>query len=150
MSEQIRFLLNESDLPRTWYNILADSPVAPSPVLNPQTMEPVTPDFLAALFPMGLIEQEISQERFIDIPEEVREIYKLWRPTPLLRARRLFDGSIARDRAAVLRRAPSLSIEADAPLGFHTDGEPHQGGTRIEVETITSSLLVRVPPGSVS
>lgn len=68
----------------------------------------------------------------------------------LLRARRLFDGSIARDRAAVLRRAPSLSIEADAPLGFHTDGEPHQGGTRIEVETITSSLLVRVPPGSVS
>ena len=66
------------------------------------------------------------------------------------RARRLFDGSIARDRAAVLRRAPSLSIEADAPLGFHTDGEPHQGGTRIEVETITSSLLVRVPPGSVS
>jgi tryptophan synthase beta chain len=89
MSEQIRFLLNESDLPRAWYNILADSPVAPSPVLNPMTKQPVTPDFLAALFPMGLIEQEISQERFIDIPEEVREIYKLWRPTPLLRARRL-------------------------------------------------------------
>ena len=89
MSERIRFLLNESDLPRTWYNILADSPVAPSPVLNPQTMQPVTPDFLTVLFPMGLIEQEISQERFIDIPEDVREIYKLWRPTPLLRARRL-------------------------------------------------------------
>ncbi|TLN09960.1 pyridoxal-phosphate dependent enzyme, partial [bacterium] len=89
MSERIRFLLNDSDLPRTWYNINADSPVAPAPVLNPTTLEPVTPDFLSALFPMNIIEQEISTERFIDIPEEVREIYKLWRPTPLLRARRL-------------------------------------------------------------
>lgn len=89
MTEKIRFLLNDSDLPRAWYNINADSPVAPTPVFNPQTGEPVTPDFLSALFPMNLIEQEMSQERFIDIPEEVREIYKLWRPTPLLRARRL-------------------------------------------------------------
>lgn len=89
MSEKIRFLLNDSDLPRAWYNINADSPVAPTPVFNPQTGEPVTPDFLSALFPMNLIEQEMSKERFIDIPEEVREIYKLWRPTPLLRARRL-------------------------------------------------------------
>lgn len=84
-----RFLLNESDLPKFWYNIQADSPVAPSPVLNPMTKEPVTPDFLSALFPMGLIQQEISTERYIEIPEEVREIYKLWRPTPLIRARRL-------------------------------------------------------------
>jgi len=89
MSEQIRFLLNDTDLPRTWYNINADSPVAPAPVLHPATLEPVTPDFLSVLFPMNIIEQEISTERYIDIPEEVREIYKLWRPTPLLRARRL-------------------------------------------------------------
>lgn len=89
MSEQIRFLLNENDLPRFYYNISADSPVPPTPVLNPVTKQPVTPDFLSALFPMGLIEQEISTERYIEIPEEVREIYKLWRPTPLMRARRL-------------------------------------------------------------
>lgn len=89
MSDQTRFVLNESDLPKSWYNINADSPVPPAPVLHPGTMEPVTPDFLSVLFPMDLILQEISTERYIDIPEEVREIYKLYRPTPLLRARRL-------------------------------------------------------------
>jgi tryptophan synthase beta chain len=89
MSEQTRFLLNESDLPRFWYNIAADSPVPATPTLNPMTKELVTPDFLSVLFPMGLIMQEISTERYIEIPEEVSEIYKLWRPTPLMRARRL-------------------------------------------------------------
>ena len=89
MSDQTRFMLNESDLPKFWYNINADSPVPPTPVLHPGTMEPVTPDFLTVLFPMDLILQEISTERYIEIPEEVREIYKLYRPTPLIRARRL-------------------------------------------------------------
>ena len=89
MSDQTKFLLNESDLPRFWYNINADSPLPPMPVLRPDTLEPVTPDFLSVLFPMELILQEVSSERFIPIPEEVREIYKLYRPTPLLRARRL-------------------------------------------------------------
>ena len=89
MSDQTRFILNESDLPKFWYNINADNPVPPAPVLHPATMEPVTPDFLSVLFPMDLILQEISTERHIEIPEEVREIYKLYRPTPLLRARRL-------------------------------------------------------------
>ena len=89
MSDQTRFLLNESDLPKFWYNIAADSPVAPTPVLHPGTLEPVTPDFLSVLFPMELILQEISTERYIQIPDEVREIYKLYRPTPLIRARRL-------------------------------------------------------------
>ncbi|MBT3189477.1 MAG: TrpB-like pyridoxal phosphate-dependent enzyme [Anaerolineae bacterium] len=89
MSEQTRFILNESDLPKQWYNVLADSPVPPAPVLNPQTLEPITPEFLSVLFPMELIMQEISTDRYIDIPEEVREMYKLWRPTPLIRARRL-------------------------------------------------------------
>jgi tryptophan synthase beta chain len=89
MSNQTKYLLNESDLPRSWYNISADMPVAPTPVLHPQTLEPVTPDFLSVLFPMELIMQEISTDRYIDIPEEVLEIYKLYRPTPLLRARRL-------------------------------------------------------------
>jgi tryptophan synthase beta chain len=89
MSDQTKFVLNESDLPKYWYNVNADSPLPPTPVLRPDTLEPVTPDFLSVLFPMELIQQEVSTERFIEIPEEVREIYKLYRPTPLVRARRL-------------------------------------------------------------
>lgn len=89
MSEQTKFILDESKLPKAWYNINADMPVPPQPVLHPGTKEPVTPDFLSVLFPMSLIMQEISAERWIEIPEPVREVYKLWRPTPLFRARRL-------------------------------------------------------------
>lgn len=89
MSSQNRFMLSENDIPTHFYNIAADSPVAPTPVYNPQTKEPATPDFLSAIFPMPIIEQEISMDRYIEIPEEVREIYKLWRPTPLIRAKRL-------------------------------------------------------------
>ena len=88
-SEQTKFLLNETDLPKQWYNIAADAPTPPTPVLNPQTGEPVTPDFLSVLFPMELIMQEISTDRYIDIPEEVLDVYKLYRPTPLIRARNL-------------------------------------------------------------
>ncbi len=76
-------------MPRQWYNIIADMPNPPAPPLHPATREPLEPDDLAPLFPMALIEQEVSQERWIDIPEEVLEIYRLWRPTPLYRARRL-------------------------------------------------------------
>jgi tryptophan synthase beta chain len=89
MTTQIRFSLHETDIPKYWYNINADSPVSPEPVLHPQTLEPVTPDFLSVLFPMELIHQEISTERYIEIPTEVRDLYKLWRPTPLIRAMRL-------------------------------------------------------------
>lgn len=86
---QHKFLLDESKLPKAWYNINADMPVPPQPVLHPGTLEPVTPDFLGVLFPMNLILQEISTERWVEIPEPIREVYKLWRPTPLLRAVRL-------------------------------------------------------------
>ncbi len=89
MTNTTRFLLNETDIPKTWYNIMADSPVSLAPVLHPVTKEPVTPDFLSVLFPMELIMQEVSTERYIEIPKEVREAYKLYRPTPLIRARRL-------------------------------------------------------------
>lgn len=89
LNDQYKYVLDEKDLPRQWYNISADMPVPPTPVLNPQTKQPITAEFLNVLFPMSLIEQEMSTERYIDIPEEVREIYKLWRPTPLIRARRL-------------------------------------------------------------
>lgn len=88
MEETTKYLLNESDIPRCWYNINADSPVKPAPVLNPTTLEPVTPEYLSLLFPPGLIEQEVSNERYIDIPQEVRDAYRLYRPTPLIRARR--------------------------------------------------------------
>lgn len=112
MSERIRFELDESDIPRKWYNIAADNPEPPTPVLNPQTMEPVTPDFLSVLFPMSLIEQEISRERYIDIPDPVRDVYKLWRPTPLLRARRL---EIALDTPAHIY----YKYEGVSPSGSH-------------------------------
>lgn len=89
MTDQTRYTLNKDDIPRTWYNINADMPVPPTPVLNPQTLEPITPDFLNVLFPMELIMQDVSTDRYIDIPKEVREIYKLYRPTPMIRAHRL-------------------------------------------------------------
>jgi tryptophan synthase beta chain len=85
----VRFDLPQSDIPRHWYNIQADLPRPLPPVLHPGTKQPVGPDDLAPLFPMALIMQEVSRDRYVEIPEEVREIYKLWRPTPLLRARRL-------------------------------------------------------------
>ncbi|MBL8047009.1 MAG: TrpB-like pyridoxal-phosphate dependent enzyme, partial [Anaerolineales bacterium] len=86
---QHKFLLDESQLPKAWYNINADMPVPLTPVLHPGTLEPVTPDFLSVLFPMSLIMQEVSTDRYIEIPEPIREIYRLWRPTPLVRAIRL-------------------------------------------------------------
>ena len=89
MTDQIKFLLGEEELPRSWYNIIADLPEPPAPVMHPGTGQPVGPDDLAPLFPMASIMQEVSGERTIDIPEPVREIYRQWRPSPLFRARRL-------------------------------------------------------------
>ena len=89
MGEQLKYLLDESRIPRRWYNIQADLPKALPPVLHPGTMQPVGPDDLAPLFPMELILQEVSTEREIDIPEPVRDIFRLWRPTPMYRARAL-------------------------------------------------------------
>ena len=88
MSEETKILLTEKEMPTQWYNIQPDLPKPLPPVLNPATGQPITPDDLAPIFPMALIMQEMSQERWIDIPEEVQDIYKLWRPTPLYRARR--------------------------------------------------------------
>ena len=89
MSDRIKYLLEESKMPKSWYNISADLPKPLSPVLHPGTLKPVGPDDLAPLFPMALIGQEVSQEREIEIPEPVRDIYKQWRPSPLYRARKL-------------------------------------------------------------
>ena len=87
--KQTKYLLEESEIPNKWVNIAADLPGEPLPPLNPQTGEPLAPEDLAPLFPMALIEQEVSAEPEIDIPEEVIDAYRLWRPTPLIRARRL-------------------------------------------------------------
>jgi len=89
MTDQIKFLLNENEIPRSWYNIAADLPDPPAPVLHPGTGQPIGPDDLAPLFTMAAIMQEVSTERTIDIPEPVRNIYRQWRPSPLYRARRL-------------------------------------------------------------
>jgi tryptophan synthase beta chain len=90
MGETVKFELPEDQIPTSWVNLLADLPGdPPPPPLSPATGEPVGPDDLAAIFPMGLIEQEVSAESEIEIPDEVRDIYRLWRPTPLFRARQL-------------------------------------------------------------
>lgn len=89
MSDTIKYTLPESDIPRFWYNIVADLPKPLPPVLHPGTLQPIGPNDLAPLFPMSLIMQEVSTEREIEIPEPVREIYRQWRPAPLYRARRL-------------------------------------------------------------
>jgi tryptophan synthase beta chain len=89
MTDSVKYVLDERDLPRHWYNIVADLPTPPPPVLHPGTHQPVTPDDLAPIFPMAVIEQEVSREREIEIPTPVRDIYRQWRPSPLYRARRL-------------------------------------------------------------
>jgi len=88
MSDTIKYLLEESKLPKTWYNISADLPKPLAPPLHPGTHKPIGPDDLAPLFPMALIGQEVSQEREVEIPKPVREIYKQWRPSPLYRAKK--------------------------------------------------------------
>src|SRR2546427_9389953 len=109
---QNKFLLDESRLPKAWYTINADMPVPAAPVLPPGTKEPVTPDFLAVLFPMALIMQQVSPERWIEIPEPVRDVYRLWRPTPLHRAVRL-------ERALDTPAHIYYKYEGVSPVGSH-------------------------------
>ena len=89
VTERTKFVLDEDRIPRAWYNLVADLPVAPPPPLHPGTRQPLGPADLAPIFPMALIAQEVATDREIEIPEPVREAYKLYRPTPLYRARRL-------------------------------------------------------------
>ncbi len=88
-TERSTFLLDETQIPTQWYNVVPDLPAPPPPPLHPGTREPVGPDDLAPLFPMALIEQEVTGERYVDIPGGVLDVYRLWRPSPLVRARRL-------------------------------------------------------------
>jgi tryptophan synthase beta chain len=107
-----KITLPESDLPRSWYNILADAPTPPQPPLHPGTGQPVGPDDLAPLFPMDLILQEVSTDSEIAIPEEVLDVLRLWRPTPLHRAHRL-------ERAIGTRSRIYYKYEGGSPAGSH-------------------------------
>jgi tryptophan synthase beta chain len=89
VSEQTKYILDETHIPKSWYNLIADLPKPLPPVLHPGTKQPVGPGDLEPLFPMELILQEVSAERTIDIPEPIRDVYRMWRPSPLMRARRL-------------------------------------------------------------
>jgi tryptophan synthase beta chain len=89
MSDRVKYVLDEAQMPTRWYNLVADLPSPPPPPLHPGTLQPLGPDDLAPLFPMALIQQEVATDREIDIPGPVRDVYRQWRPTPLFRARRL-------------------------------------------------------------
>ena len=112
MTTTTKYLLREDQIPESWYNIVPDLPAPLPPVLHPGTGQPIGPGDLAPLFPMELIKQEVSQERWIDIPEPVREVYRLWRPTPLYRARRL-------ERALDTPARIYYKYEGVSPAGSH-------------------------------
>jgi tryptophan synthase beta chain len=133
---QTKFVLDESRIPRSWYNIAADLPVPPSPPLHPGTGQPIGPDDLAPLFAMALIGQEVSQERDVEIPEPVRDAYRLYRPSPLYRAHRL-------ERALDTPAHIYYKYEGVSPAGSHKPNtaipqafyNKEQGVTRLATET---------------
>ena len=112
MTAQTKFTLTEDRIPTHWVNLLPDLPGEPLPPLNPGTMEPAGPDDLTPIFPMELIGQEVSMEREVEIPEQVREVYRLWRPTPLYRAHRL-------ERALDTPARIYYKYEGVSPAGSH-------------------------------
>jgi tryptophan synthase beta chain len=112
MNDTVKYQLSEDRIPRDWYNIAADLPALPPPPLHPGTGKPVGPDDLAPLFPMALIAQEMSAERAIQIPDPVRDIYRMWRPTPLFRALRL-------ERALGTTARIFYKYEGVSPAGSH-------------------------------
>ena len=112
MPDDTKILLAESEIPTHWVNLMPDLPGAPAPPLSPDTLEPAGPDDLTPIFPMGLIAQEVSAEPEIEIPDEVREIYKLWRPTPLYRAHRF-------ERALDTPAHIYYKYEGTSPAGSH-------------------------------
>ena len=112
MAGRTKFILDESDMPTTWYNVVPDLPTPPPPPLHPGTGEPVGPEDLAPLFPQALIAQEVSTERYIPIPDEVQEVYRLWRPSPLYRAHRL-------EKALGTPARIYYKYEGVSPVGSH-------------------------------
>ncbi len=134
--KQTKILLDESEMPTQWYNIVPDLPAPPPPPLHPGTHEPIGPDDLAPLFPMALIMQEVSADRYIDIPSEVLDVYRLWRPSPLYRAHRL---EAALDTPAKI----FYKYEGVSPAGSHKPNtavpqafyNAQEGVTKLTTET---------------
>lgn len=134
--ETTKYLLGEQDIPSAWYNVMADMPNPPKPVLHPGTKQPMGPQDLAPLFPMALIQQEVSQERWIDVPGPVLDVYRLWRPTPLYRARRL-------EKALETPAKIYYKYEGVSPAGSHKPNtavpqayyNKEEGITRLTTET---------------
>ncbi len=126
----------ESEIPQVWYNIVPDLPNPPAPPLHAGTHEPIGPEALAPLFPLELIKQEVSGERYIEIPDEVREIYRLWRPSPLVRGRRL-------ERELGTPARIYFKYEGVSPSGSHKSNtavaqayyNKQAGITRLTIET---------------
>jgi len=112
MAERTKYVLDEDQMPTQWYNLIPDLPEPPPPPLHPGTGQPVGPDDLAPLFPMALIAQEVTTDRYVDIPEEVLEVYRLWRPSPLYRARRL-------EKALGTPARIYYKYEGVSPVGSH-------------------------------
>ena len=136
MTGQHKYLLQEADMPRSWYNIIADLPSPPPPPLHPGTLQPVGPDDLAPLFPAALIGQEVTPDRYVPIPEDVLDVYRLWRPTPLYRARRLEKdlGTPARIYYKYEGGSPAGSHKPNTavPQAYYNAAE---GVTRLTTET---------------
>lgn len=134
--QQVKVVLNEDQIPRQWYNIQADMPTPLDPPLNPATGQPATPEEMGVIFPPALLEQEMTQERFIDIPEPVLEAYALWRPSPLVRALRL-------ERALDTPARIYFKNESVSPAGSHKPNtavaqayyNKEAGITRLSTET---------------
>jgi tryptophan synthase beta chain len=112
MADTVKYLLDEKQIPKDWYNIVADLPRPPEPVLHPGTLQPIGPGDLEPLFPMDLILQEVSASRYIEIPKPVRQIYRQWRPSPLFRARRL-------EKALDTPAKIYYKYEGGSPAGSH-------------------------------
>ncbi|OGK84636.1 MAG: TrpB-like pyridoxal-phosphate dependent enzyme [Candidatus Rokubacteria bacterium GWF2_70_14] len=131
-----KYVLSEQEMPTRWYNIAADLKTPPPPVMHPGTGQPIGPQDLAPLFPMEIIKQEVSQERWIEIPDEVRDILRLWRPSPLYRARRL-------EKALDTPARIYYKYEGVSPAGSHKPNtavaqayyNKQEGVTRIATET---------------
>src|SRR5207253_3397009 len=131
-----KFVLDESEIPTHWYNLVSDLTHPPAPVLHPGTGQPVGPADLAPLFPIALIGQEVSQDKTVEIPDEVRDVYRLWRPTPLFRARRL-------ERAIDTPAHIYYKYEGGSPAGSHKPNtavaqayyNKAEGVTRLATET---------------
>jgi tryptophan synthase beta chain len=136
MAEQTKYVLDEADLPTQWYNVIPDLPEPPPPPLHPGTREPIGPEDLAPLFPQALIAQEVTTDRYVDIPEEVREVYRLWRASPLFRARRL-------EKVLGTPARIYYKYEGVSPVGSHKPNtavpqafyNAQEGVTRLTTET---------------